>query len=270
MRWACFGLVFGAVSGVPQRAVVIGGGVGGLYSAAKLARSGVDVTLVEKNSRAAAGGRLACETICTPDGRRFRFETGPSLLLLPSVYREALTSLGIKPEEHLDLVRCCPSYAVHFADGGPTPLEIGGDAQQETGLKVMMEAVEPGSYIKYTEYLKSARANLRAGLPIFIREQLGSDELATLPDFLRCALLGGGFGSAGGSLTLLRDWPLSSHARQLVDLFEAPRHRELGAFQDLYVLNCFHDPDARYAPSGLTSITKRHATPAQVHWATPA
>ena len=47
-------------------------------------REGVAVTLVEKNSRAAAGGRLACETIAAANGRNYRFETGPSLLLLPS------------------------------------------------------------------------------------------------------------------------------------------------------------------------------------------
>ena len=51
------------------RAVVVGAGVGGLYTAAKLAREGVAVTLVEKNSRAAAGGRLACETIAAANGR---------------------------------------------------------------------------------------------------------------------------------------------------------------------------------------------------------
>ena len=175
----------------PTTAIVAGAGVGGLYTAAKLAQSGVAVTLVEQNSRDAAGGRLACETVVA-DGRKFRFETGPSLLLLPSIYREALSSLGLDPSKHLNLKRCMPSYGVHFRDGLPSPLEIGGNAASERALEQAMESVEPGSYTAYCDYLVSARANLKAGLPIFIREQLGLDELATLPGFLRAALLGGG------------------------------------------------------------------------------
>jgi phytoene dehydrogenase-like protein len=119
----------------------------------------VDVTLVEKNGRSAAGGRLACETIIAKNGRRYRFETGPSLLLLPSVYREALSSLGLTADEHLQLARCAPSYGVHFGDGLPSPLEIGGDAASEASLKRSMESVEPGSYAAYQDNLAAARAN---------------------------------------------------------------------------------------------------------------
>ena len=36
-------------------------------------------------------------------------------------------------------------------------------------------------------------------------------------------------------MTPLRDWPLRSHAEQASDLFAAERHRELAAFQDLYI-----------------------------------
>ena len=177
-------------------AVVVGAGVGGLYTAARLQQAGVAVTLVEQNSRKAAAGRLACEVV-QADGRNFRFETGPSLLLLPSIYREALSSVGLDPDEHLRLARCRPSYAVHFGDGLPSPLEIGGDAQSEESLRAAMEAVEPGAYRAYSDYLAAARANLASGLPIFIGERLGPEELSTLPDFLVAALLGGGARSGG-------------------------------------------------------------------------
>ena len=227
--WA--GVVATAVGTTPPRAVVVGAGVGGLYTAARLARQGVLVTLIEKNSRAAAGGRLACESVVAENGREYRFETGPSLLLLPSVYREALSTIGLDPDEYLDLARCEPSYAVHFDDGHPTPLEIGGDASSEHSLKATMEAVEPGSYGAYMGYLASARANLGSGLPIFIREQFGPKALATLPRFLRSALLG----PAAADSAPLRDWPLRGHGAQLKDIFSSARHRELAAFQDLYV-----------------------------------
>ena len=220
------------VATAAPRAVVVGAGAGGLYTAAKLAREGVAVTLVEKNSRAAAGGRLACETVAAANGRKYRFETGPSLLLLPSIYREALESVGADAGA-LDLARCNPSYAVHFDDGLPTPLEIGGDAACERKLREQMDGVEPGAYAAYTQYLESARANLASGLPIFIKEQFDGASLSTLPRFLQSALLGGGAGA--GETSPLRDWPLRSHGGQLADLFDAGRHRELAAFQDLYV-----------------------------------
>lgn len=72
-----------------------------------------------------------------------------------------------------------PSYSVHFSDGGPSPLRVGGCSSEEDGLKAMMEAEEPGSYLRMKGYMVAARANLRAGLPIFIREKLGVDECAS-------------------------------------------------------------------------------------------
>jgi len=160
----------------PQRAVVIGAGVGGLYVAAALARAGVNVTLVEQNDERCAGGRLACETVRGSNGREYRFETGPSLLLLPRVFRGALEALGLRSEELLRLRKVRPAYSVHFADGGPTPLKLGGGATDEAELRAAMEEVERGSYQRMRGYMVGARANLRAGLPIFIREQLGWDE----------------------------------------------------------------------------------------------
>ena len=54
--------------------LAVGGGVGGLFCAAKLAREGKAVTLIEKNPRANAGGRLECETVKASNGRSYRFE----------------------------------------------------------------------------------------------------------------------------------------------------------------------------------------------------
>ena len=219
----------------PQRkAVVVGAGVGGLYVAASLAKSGVDVTVVEKNAAPCAGGRLGVEVLRAPNGRAYRFETGPSLLLLPEIYREMFSSLGLDPDEHLRLARVRPSYAVHFADGLPTPLLLGGDADDEAALRERMERVEPNSYTAYRHYLRSARANLQAGLPIFIREQLGLDEALTLPPFLTAALLGGS-ALDGAEPRPLVDWPLRSHGAQMRDTFACERHQLLASFQDLYI-----------------------------------
>ncbi len=93
-----------------QTAVVIGAGIGGIAAAARLARNGFQVTVVEKNEK--PGGR--CNQIIH-DGHRF--DIGPTLFLMPEVFAETYAALGERMEDHLDLRRIDPTYTVHFADG---------------------------------------------------------------------------------------------------------------------------------------------------------
>ena len=70
--------------GETKKVVVVGAGAGGMALAGRLkkARPEWDVELLEKNKK--LGGRMASE------GKGgFRFDTGPSLLLAPDIYREA-------------------------------------------------------------------------------------------------------------------------------------------------------------------------------------
>src|SRR5687767_1928284 len=61
--------------------VVVGAGVGGLAAAARLARAGHRVTVCEQADR--VGGKLG---LLERDG--FRFDTGPSLLTMPHVFKD--------------------------------------------------------------------------------------------------------------------------------------------------------------------------------------
>ena len=81
---------------VVSRAVVIGGGVGGLAVAARLARMRHDVTLVERSDT--VGGKLG---EWERDG--FRFDTGPSLVTLPATLRDLFLKTGKPLEDVLDL-----------------------------------------------------------------------------------------------------------------------------------------------------------------------
>ena len=60
--------------GAGKTAVVVGGGVGGLGMASRLAKAGFDVTLLEKN--ADVGGRCRSEELIG-GGEGYRFDTGP-------------------------------------------------------------------------------------------------------------------------------------------------------------------------------------------------
>lgn len=93
-----------------SRVVVIGGGVGGLAVAARLAVRRHEVTLLEQAPT--TGGKLATYR---RDG--FAFDTGPSLLTLPAVYRDLFLKTGASLEDSVDLQPVDPGFSYRFADG---------------------------------------------------------------------------------------------------------------------------------------------------------
>jgi len=92
------------------RVAVIGGGLGGLAAAARLARAGLEVTVFEQNP--AVGGKAAELRIAG-----CRFDTGPSLLTMPQVVDDLFTDLGERREAHLRLRPLDVLCRYQFADG---------------------------------------------------------------------------------------------------------------------------------------------------------
>ncbi|UOY03803.1 phytoene desaturase family protein [Blastococcus sp. PRF04-17] len=92
------------------RVVVVGAGLGGLAAAARLAATGHQVTVLEQGER--VGGKLGRYA---RDGHAF--DTGPSLVTLPQVYRDLFAATGAPLDDVLDLVRLDPAVAYRFADG---------------------------------------------------------------------------------------------------------------------------------------------------------
>ncbi|KAF7715188.1 Uncharacterized protein PECH_005575 [Penicillium ucsense] len=95
----------------PRSAIVVGAGAGGIATAARLAKAGYKVTVVEKNSF--LGGR--CSLVHHDE---FRFDQGPSLLLMPECFQQTFEELGTTPEkENVKLLTCDPNYRIWFSDG---------------------------------------------------------------------------------------------------------------------------------------------------------
>jgi 1-hydroxy-2-isopentenylcarotenoid 3,4-desaturase len=129
-----------------SRIVVIGGGIGGLASAALLAREGHDVTLLERNAE--FGGRAGS---WEKDG--FRFDTGPSWYLMPEVFDHFYRLLGTSAAAELDLVQLDPGYRV-YAEGVPEPVDVAADVQETLET---FERLEPGSALRVARYLDRAK-----------------------------------------------------------------------------------------------------------------
>jgi phytoene desaturase len=90
--------------------VVIGAGIGGLATAARLAKSGHSVAIYESSDK--TGGK--CRTEWIGD---YAFDTGPSLLTLPAVYRDLFIRTGKRFEAEVGLAAVDPAFSYHFADG---------------------------------------------------------------------------------------------------------------------------------------------------------
>ena len=89
---------------------MIGAGMGGLAVAARLAAQKHRVTVCEQAG--VVGGKVGR---FERDG--FAFDTGPSLLTLPAVYRDLFVKTGGPLEESVDLVPVDPACSYRFADG---------------------------------------------------------------------------------------------------------------------------------------------------------
>ncbi len=126
-------------------ALIIGAGIGGIATAARLARSGYRVTVLEKNTR--PGGR--CDQLVR-DGHRF--DIGPTLFLMPEVFAETYASLGGRMSDHLDLRRIDPTYTIRFDDGVQLSL-----TNNLTAMQPQLEAIEPGSFSGLPMALLSAQ-----------------------------------------------------------------------------------------------------------------
>jgi phytoene desaturase len=94
----------------PKRVIVIGGGMAGLASAARLAKKGHKVTLFEAGKK--LGGKCQSENL-----NGFIFDTGPSLLTLPAVYRDLFIKTGKRLEHLVELQPVDPSFEYVFHDG---------------------------------------------------------------------------------------------------------------------------------------------------------
>ncbi|MDX8291400.1 phytoene desaturase family protein [Metabacillus indicus] len=110
-----------------KKAVIIGGGLGGLSAAIRLRSDGYHVTVVEKGER--VGGKLNMR-----GGLGYTFDTGPSILTMPWVLEKLFKSAGRNLSDYLTIKRIEPGWRTFYEDG--TTIDLTSD------LPVMLEELK--------------------------------------------------------------------------------------------------------------------------------
>ena len=93
-----------------KSAVIIGGGLGGLATAVRLAARGWRVEVCEQG--ATLGGKMN-----RWEREGFRFDTGPSLITMPWVFENLFAAAGTSLAEHVEIAPVSPLADYVFADG---------------------------------------------------------------------------------------------------------------------------------------------------------
>jgi phytoene desaturase len=144
------------------RVVVVGAGLGGLSTAARLATLGHQVTVCEQAPQ--VGGKLG---VLARDG--FVFDTGPSLLTLPAVYRDLFLATGGPLEAEVPLVPVDPVCHYRFADG--TELDMPNSSRSRAAA-AWDDTLGPGAGADWTAFSERAGAIWDATREVFLESPL--------------------------------------------------------------------------------------------------
>lgn len=210
-----------------QNVIIVGAGIGGLAAAGRLARTGYRVTVVEK--AATAGGRAGK---LVRDG--YRFDTGPTLFLMPQVFAETYAALGERMQDHLELIRIDPTYRLHFPDG--SQLDLTGDLKM---LQTQLEAMEPGSFAQALRFISEGAEAMDISLKRFVGRDFDSYfdyfSLANLPLIFKLKAL-------------------TKHYANVSTFFKDDRLRRAFSFQNMYLGLSPYDAPATYSLLQYTEL----------------
>jgi phytoene desaturase len=196
--------------------IVIGAGIGGMTAAIHLAKRGLHVTVLEKNSR--PGGR--CDRI-SQNGHHF--DTGPTLLVMPLLYESEFAALDTSMRELLDLQRVDPTYRLVFDNGSQLALTSDMKSLQE-----QLESFEPGSFDCLLRYMDEGHRHYHLGI-----EKLVQPDFRKATDFFKLSNLP----------LVYQVKPFKKHYANMSTYFDDPRLKAAFTFQDVYMgLSPFEAP----------------------------
>ncbi|MCX6439285.1 MAG: phytoene desaturase family protein [Actinobacteria bacterium] len=168
------------VKGPTDHVVVVGAGLAGLSAALRLAGAGRKVTVLERES--VPGGRNG---LLKKDG--YSFDTGPSVLTMPSLINDAFNCVGEDMKDWLELTPLTPLYRAFYADG--SQLDVHADTNEmEAEIAKHISSSEAAGYRRYVEFVTKL---YKYEMNDFIDRNIDSPFNLLTPNLARLIALGG-------------------------------------------------------------------------------
>ena len=168
------------VKGPTDHVVVVGAGLGGLSAALRLAGAGRKVTVIEREG--VPGGRNG---LLKKDG--YSFDTGPSVLTMPSLIQDAFACVGEDMKDWLELSPLKPLYRAFYADGSQIDVHA-NTAEMEEEIRKTVSAEEALGYRRYVEFVTKL---YKYEMNDFIDRNIDSPFNLLTPNLARLIALGG-------------------------------------------------------------------------------
>ncbi|PZX45568.1 phytoene desaturase [Roseinatronobacter thiooxidans] len=131
-------------SAAPQRAIVIGAGLGGLASAMRLGAKGYHVSVIDKLDL--PGGRGSS---ITQGGHRF--DLGPTIITVPQGLRDLWAACGRDFDRDVTLKPMDPYYEIRWADGSSFTMR-----QDEAAMEAEVKRLSPSDVAGYHKFLNDS------------------------------------------------------------------------------------------------------------------
>ena len=168
------------VKGPTDHVVVVGAGLAGLSAALRLAGAGRKVTVLERES--VPGGR---NDLLNKDG--YAFDTGPSVLTMPSLINDAFNCVGEDMKDWLELTPLTPLYRAFYADGSQLDVHANtGEMEAEIAKHISSE--EAAGYRRYVDFVTKL---YKYEMNDFIDRNIDSPLNLLTPNLARLIALGG-------------------------------------------------------------------------------
>ena len=168
------------VKGPTDHVVIVGAGLAGLSAALRLAGAGRKVTVLERES--VPGGRNG---LLKKDG--YSFDTGPSVLTMPSLINDAFNCVGEDMKDWLELTPLTPLYRAFYADS--SQLDVHADTNEmEAEIAKHISSTEAAGYRRYVEFVTKL---YKYEMNDFIDRNIDSPLNLLTPNLARLIALGG-------------------------------------------------------------------------------
>ncbi|MFD0519036.1 phytoene desaturase family protein [Paractinoplanes durhamensis] len=208
------------VTGPSERVVIVGAGLAGLACALHLAAAGRQVTVVERES--VPGGRAGRLSL-----QGYEFDTGPTVLTMPSLIEEPLAAVGERLSDWLELSPLDPAYRAHYPDG--STLDVRTDTvAMAAEISRVCGPREADGYLRFVDFSRK--------LWHLERDHFIGRNLDTPIDLV--------------NLNLLKLLGMGGFRRlhpKIASFFRDPRTQRIFSFQAMYAGLAPHDALAIYA-----------------------